>query len=107
MRATCSGLPPASATTATTFASVWRTWPGRSEARNAPLPSQPIWPATNTTRPSAATPLAYPRGCGRPGGCSVSTGLGLLARPQHRALHLAGRRTRERVEELDLARVLV
>ena len=57
-----------------------RTCPARSARGNAPVSSQPIWPPTNTSRPDASIPFAYPRGSGQPGGCRRLTRPGLAAR---------------------------
>src|SRR5919202_359798 len=123
MRTTCSAPAPASASTARVFSRHRRTWPTKSCARNVPVFSQPIWPATNTSRPSATMPFAYPLGSAQPGGCSFCISLPSktasprrapprfgslqLSLAQPEALNLAGLRLRQLVDELDGARVLV
>src|SRR6185436_6809051 len=80
MEVRCLGSAPAAASTSTMFCSVWRTCPTRSSVSNWHWPFQPICPPTNTNRPRAAMPLAYPTGLAQPSGCRTVCMLCLLER---------------------------
>ena len=86
------------------FCSAWRNWPAKSRASHLPSPVQPIWPAMNTSVPLAAMPLEKPFARAQPGGCRICI---MYPLPQLESLQLAGLGARQRVDELDGARILV
>src|SRR5262245_9647077 len=99
----CSGFPRASRSTSMMFFSACLNWPAKSRASHLPSPVQPIWPAMNTRRPFAAMPLEKPLARAQPGGWSIC----ILVLPQLETLDLAGLGARQRVGELDDARIFV
>ena len=82
--------------------------PGR-RSRRSRTPAcafQPIWPATNTCRPSATHAVGEALGA-RPVSCGWSESAWATLRLELEALDLAGLRLGQGVDELDRARILV